>query len=239
MKFKDIFLTGTDTGIGKTTVGCGIAAALHQRGYAVGVFKPAETGCSTDVEGHRQPADAALLRYFAECRVAMETVCPYALSEPLAPMVAAEREGVIIDMTRISACHDAIAAAHDVTLIEGAGGLLVPLTGSLTFAEVAAQLRTGVLVVVGSRLGAINHALLTVRYAQSLGLRVLGYVVNFLRADTDLAAETNVDVLRRWLGPPLGVIPYLGTVEMTDGTRHRLAELFADRIPPQKLLLPA
>jgi len=93
-------------------------------------------------------------------------------------------------------------------------------------------------VVVGSRLGAINHALLTMRYASSVGLHVLGYVINFLTPQADIAAQTNVAVLADWLGPPLGVVPYLGAVNMTPADRGRLAEMIAGHVRIDELLTP-
>jgi len=158
------------------------------------------------------------------------------LSEPLAPLVAAELEGVSIDPGHLVSCYEAVVAEHDVTLIEGAGGLLVPLTPSTTFADFAQRLGVPVLVVVGSRLGAINHALLTVRYAESLGLRVLGYVVNFFQAQSDQVAQSNLDVLTRFLGPPLGVVPYLGDIGATEERRHQLAETFSACVRLEELL---
>jgi dethiobiotin synthetase len=222
-----ILITGTDTGIGKTTVACGIAAALQRRGRRVGVFKPAETGCQVDAAGALHPADAARLKFFAACAADLAMICPYTFQEPLAPWVAAQRRGLTIDMERIITSYEHIAAEHDVTLVETAGGLLVPLTATESFADLARRLGIGVVVVVASRLGAINHALLTVRYAQSIGLRIIGYVVNLLTEEPDLAAETNVTVLADLLGPAIGVVPYLASLEESEDSRTRLAEVFS------------
>ena len=238
MTFQSLFVTGTDTGVGKTTVACGIAAALRQSGCTVGVFKPSETGCRPGSDGQLQPNDALRLRFFAGSDLDLRTICPYPLREPLAPLLAAQRDGVRIDVDEICRIYGSIAAAHDLTLIEGAGGLLVPLAPGVTFADVAARLDAPLLVVVGSRLGAINHALLSVRYAQSMGLRVLGYVVNFLKPNPDLAERTNVKVLSDWLGPPLGVIDYLADLSMTAASRQRLAEHFTAHLRLDSLRLP-
>jgi len=232
-----LFIAGTDTGVGKTTVACGLAAALALGGTRVGVFKPAETGCPPGPDGQRRGEDAYRLQMFSGSDAAPGDVCPYALPEPLAPALAARRAGVRIDLDVLVAAHARITAVHDVTLVEGAGGLLVPLTDSLTFADLAVRLRAPVLVVVASRLGAINHALLTVRAARALGLDVLGYVVNFpLPPGDDVAAHTNVDMLAEWLGPPLGVVPHLGEVAPTHAERRRLAELFRQHVRLDALL---
>jgi dethiobiotin synthetase len=237
VKFKNLFITGTDTGIGKTTVLSAIVAAVHRHGWRVGVLKPVETGCDDGQPGGPLPRDAAQLRYFSGCQLDLNAICPLALKEPLAPLVAARREGVRIDSKQIAEAHAAVAATHDLTCIEGAGGLLVPIAPGVTFAELAARLDASVVVVVGSKLGAINHALLTIRYAQSVGLRVIGYVVNFLAADPDVAARTNVDVLAEWCGPPLGVVPYLGVVTMTEECRQRLADAADAHIRMSELLV--
>ncbi len=224
MKFRTIFVTGTDTGVGKTTVLSAIVAACARRGLKVGVFKPAETGCKVDPDGRRLPADAIQLQFFSRCQLDLRAICPFALREPLAPLVAARREGVSIDSEELVRTHATMTAAHDITFVEGAGGLLVPIASGLTYADLAARLNALVVVVVGSKLGAINHALLTLRYAQLVGVRVLGYVVNFLTAEPDVAARTNVDVLTEWCGPPLGVIPFMHAVTLNDECGQRLAD---------------
>jgi dethiobiotin synthetase len=238
LRFHSLFVTGTDTAVGKTTVSCGIAAALHRLGWKVGVFKPSETGCRVGPDGALQPEDATRLQFFSSSPVDLRTICPYPLREPLAPAVAAAHAGVDIRLDALCAIHREIAAVHDVTLIEGAGGLLVPLAPDATFADLAARLDAALVVVVGSRLGAINHALLTVRHARCCELRVLGYVLNFLTPDVDLAARTNVAVLADWLGTALGVVPYLGEIPLTEASRERLGELFATQLRLDSLLVP-
>jgi len=220
-------------------VSSAIAAALHRQGWKVGVLKPAETGCPDGPDGRLFPQDAAQLRYFSGCQVDLHVVCPVALKEPLAPLVAARREGRRIEIEELVRAHAAVAATHDITLVEGAGGLLVPIVPSVTFAELVSRLNARCLVVVGSKLGAINHALLTIRYAQSTGLPVLGYIVNFLAAEPDVAARTNVDVLTEWCGPPLGIIPHLGMVTLSEEWRQRLADVAAREVRLAELLVPA
>jgi dethiobiotin synthetase len=237
LRFKSIFVTGTDTGVGKTTVAAGIAAALRARGWSVGVCKPVETDCQVGAGGELVPSDASVLKFFSGSRSELKTICPYALRRPLAPLVAAEREQVSIDLEHLARCCEHIAAVHDVTLIEGAGGLLVPITAHTTYADLARSLGTPCLVVVGSRLGAINHALLTMRYAESIGLGILGYVVNFLGVESDEAARSNVEVLARLAGPALGVVPYLGEIRATESVRQRLADSFVANVRLDDLLV--
>jgi dethiobiotin synthetase len=219
-----LFVTGTDTGVGKTTVACALAAALARRGHRVGVLKPVETGCDEEAGGVPVPADALRLRFFSGTEQEIEAICPRRFRSPVAPAVAARLEGAEIDPSLLADGVRRIVERHDVTLVEGAGGLLVPISGTFTFADLAHRCALPVLVVVGNRLGALNHALLTVRWADKAGLEIAGYVVNALGPDEDLAARTNVETLAELLGPPIAVFPWLGQIEPTEGDRTRLAE---------------
>jgi dethiobiotin synthetase len=236
MPFQSILITGTDTGVGKTTVASGIAAALDACGLRAGVLKPAETGCEPDARGHLVARDARQLAFFAGCQSEEDTVCPYRLRAPLAPSIAAAREGRRIDPDAIAAAAARLGAAHDVVLIEGAGGLLVPIVDRFTYADLCLHLQARLVVVVGNRLGAVNHTLLTIRHAEHAGLPLAGYVLNALTPAPDLASTTNGALLAEWLGPPLGEIPWLGEVHETADDRARLARVFADALDLDRLL---
>jgi dethiobiotin synthetase len=231
-------VTGTDTGVGKTVVTCALVAGLRARGLRVGVFKPAETGCEAAAGGGLLPQDASRLKFFSQSSFELSEICPYALPEPLAPMLAAERCGDEIDLELLAARFRRIEKACDTTFVEGAGGLLVPLTRTQSFADLASFLHLTVLVVVGSRLGAINHALLTIRHVQACGLPLAGYVVNFPEPGADVAARTNVDVLTGLAGPPLGVLPHLADVQVTEAGRRRLASAAETHLRLDDLLVP-
>jgi dethiobiotin synthetase len=218
-------ITGTDTGIGKTTVACSIAAALRRRGIDVGVLKPAESGCPTAADGTPEPADALRLRWFAGRDDPLDVICPYPLREPLAPALAARRQGVLLELSRIAIQVNEFRAGCEVALIEGAGGLLVPLAGAATFADLASACDLPLLVVVGNRLGCVNHAALTLRAAAAAGLRVTGYIVNTLQPRADLAMKTNIALLEEVLGPALGVFPWVGEITCTAADRTRLADI--------------
>ncbi|MXY24314.1 MAG: dethiobiotin synthase [Acidobacteria bacterium] len=202
------FITGTDTGVGKTFVACAIAAALRARGLRVGVMKPVETGCGP--AGARRPRDAAALRAAAGSTLELDTICPWQLAAPLAPDVAARLEGKRIDPAGILSVFREIDRAHDITLVEGAGGLLVPIDGPYTMADLACDLDLPLLVVVNSKLGAINHTLLTLEAAASRGLHVAGYILNRPTPDGDAATVTNADLLARCTD-----VPCLGAVSWT------------------------
>jgi dethiobiotin synthetase len=204
-----LLVTGTDTGAGKTLVTAAVAAALAARGMRIGVAKPAETGCRLR-DGVLYPEDAATLAGAAGSSELLERVCPYRFAEPLAPALAAERAGSTIDLETLVTALRQRAAGLDVLLVEGAGGLLVPLTRSATYADLTIALAAHVLLVVGSRLGAINHALLTLAALEARALPARGYVLNRLAAETDLAAETNGPLLRALTPVPcLGELPWL------------------------------
>jgi dethiobiotin synthetase len=232
---RGIFVTGTDTGVGKTTVSCAIAAALAARGVDVGVAKPIETGCEPDETGGLVPADAVLLRYFSRSRDGLERICPHRFREALGPSVALRRAGRSLDLGALADHLEDLIRGHEVTLVEGAGGLLVPLQGRFTFADLAVRLALPVVVVVGNRLGALNHAQLTVRCLRALGLDCVGYVVNALTPEGDLAAATNVESLAELLGPPLGVLPWLGAVRPEEEERNRLAHAAAAQLDLERL----
>jgi len=203
-----LFVTGTNTGVGKTFVACGLAALLAANGKKVGVMKPVETGCELK-DGQLYPEDAARLRRFSGSTLPLDLLCPYRFAPPLAPQVAGEMTGERIERERILACYEQIAAQHDITLVEGAGGLLVPLAEGYTFADLSRDLGIPLLVVVGSKLGAINHTLLTLCCARSMALSVRGYVLNHLTPTPDLAARTNRHALSRATDIPcLGSLPF-------------------------------
>ena len=203
-----IFITGTDTGVGKTYFTCGLARLLTSYGYSVGVMKPAETGCAAR-DGGLYPEDAWRLKDASECAESIETICPYRLPEPLSPSIAAERAGVKIDIDRLLTILDAIKTAHDITLVEGAGGLMVPLLPSYTFADFARVAKLPAIVVAANKLGVINHLLLTLEHASCQGLTLLGYVLNQLSKEPSLASETNREVLSGLTGVAcLGELPF-------------------------------
>lgn len=203
---KAYFVTGTDTGVGKTTVACAILAAARARGLTVDAIKPVETGCSADAGGQLHPADAVAL-----ARAAGQDQ-PRALqlfAAPLAPAVAAELEGRAVDVDLlVEGVARARAAAPDLLLVEGAGGLLVPLTAHLDMAGFAVQLGLPLLVVARDGLGTINHTLLTLEAAARRGLTVAGVVLNAALPGTPRRdAERNaLEISRRGSARLLGIL---------------------------------
>ena len=218
-----LFITGTDTGVGKTFVACSLAAYLRELGYRVGVMKPAETGCE-EKDGALVPNDAVRLKNASGTTEPLENICPYRFSEPLAPSIAAERAGVQIDIDHLLSVYNDIKAKHDVVLVEGAGGLMVPLLPSYTYADLARVAKLPIVVVAANKLGVINHLLLTLEHAGCKGLNILGYVLTRISTEVSLAAETNREVLAGLTGMPcLGELPY---VEAGESPNNFPAELF-------------
>lgn len=235
-----LFITGTDTGIGKTLVGCGLAAAWTARGKRVGVLKPAETGC-TERKGELYPDDAVRLAGFggltADGPDDWERLCPYRFPLPVAPSVAARQVGVRIEPERLIQRFSDVAKCHDVTIVEGAGGLLVPLAGRYSFADLARDLAIPVLVVVGSKLGALNHALLTLDCIRTRGLPLAGYVLNHPNTESDDAVMTNTETLAGLTDVPCrGVIPHIALSGDLDRDRETLGALFTTAVDLAGLL---
>jgi dethiobiotin synthetase len=214
-----LFVTGTDTGVGKTFVACAIAMALRARGQRVGVIKPVETGVE------HIPEDASRLRAAAGDASPLDDVCPYRFRAPLAPDVAARLEDVRIDLDRIVALIERRRASVDVLLVEGAGGLLVPIVGRETWLDLAVRLALPVLIVAANRLGTINHCALTARVAQAAGADVRGFVLSEPVPHSDPSTATNAAAIADLTGlRVLGTIPHSATPEQA------VAALDLDRI---------
>ena len=207
---RGFLITGTDTGVGKTLVACSLATALRQQGLRVVPFKPVETGCEADpVSGELIPADAVLLRKASGTDADLGMICPYRFSSPVAPWVAARQSNVHIDPERLLACYQNLASSHDVVLVETAGGIMVPLAENFHYGDLAQKLRLPALVVIGSKLGAINHALLTFAFLQQAGIKIVAWVLNHPYQEVNPATQTNGDTLRALLPGPFFSIPHL------------------------------
>ena len=176
MSAKSIFITGTDTGVGKTIASATIAMLLRRMGHSVGVMKPVTSGC-VEHDGRLISEDAELLAFAAGVSVTPDCT-PYLLRAPLAPSVSASQDGVRISFDVIKEAYQRLAEQYDFVIVEGAGGLMVPLAGGLLVADLALYLGLPVAVVARPNLGTINHTLLTTFTARTLGLTVKGVIVN-------------------------------------------------------------
>ena len=208
---RGFLVTGTDTGVGKTVVAGGIAAALVRRHLDVGVMKPFATGARR-VRGRLVSEDARLLQRAAGVEDPLDLINPICLKPPLAPSLAAEVARKPIQLSRVWSAWRILSGRHSTMIVEGVGGLLVPLITGFTVADLARRLKLPLLVVTRPSLGTLNHTALTVHAARSHGLRIAGLVVNsVLRARRGLAERLNPAALEAQTGVPiLAEIPFLG-----------------------------
>jgi dethiobiotin synthetase len=207
MQHSALFIIGTDTGVGKTVATAAIACALAARGRRVGVFKPAQTGVTAS-----QPGDAEFVLASLGSAQPPTSACPYRFATPAAPLVAAHDENAAIDLAVIHEAYQALRQRYDVVLVEGAGGLLVPLTEGTSMADLARDLAVPLVVVARPGLGTLNHTLLTLEAARARGLEVLGVILSGWREPLDLATRTNPGLLCA-----LGHVPLLGVLPWDDG----------------------
>jgi len=217
------FIAGTDTNIGKTRVAAALLHAYAGLGYRVLGMKPVAAGAEL-IAGVWVNEDVALLRAAGNVRAAPELINPYLFREPIAPHIAAEHKGVRIEIPRIRAAFEALAAQADVVVVEGVGGLLVPLSGQKDAADLAVALGLPLILVVGMRLGCINHALLTVEAILAHGLKLAGWVANRLDPEMTAYEENLAALIRRIPAPLLAVTPWLPTFDAA-----RMAAAFAPK----------
>lgn len=216
MKKLRFFVTGTDTGVGKTLVSCVLLEACKQQQLRTLALKPLAAGCDT-VSGELRNDDAVQLMQHMTEAMPYEQVNPFALQAAIAPHIAAKQEGRRLLVSRIAGLvRGALMQPADVTLVEGAGGWYVPLNAQETLADLVRELQLPVILVVGMRLGCLNHALLTARAIQSNGLKLAGWVANCIDPDMPVLQD-NIDTLRTSLSAPcLGVIPFQRTPDFAE-----------------------
>jgi dethiobiotin synthetase len=208
-----LFVTGTDTGVGKTAVACALARGARRAGLRVRVLKPVETGCARGPGGALVPADALALAEAAGDDAPLERLCPWRLELPAAPEVAAAAAGESLELAPIAEALEAARKDADLVLVEGAGGLLVPILPGLDMAGLAGRFALPLVVVARAALGTLNHTLLTLEAAHARGLRVLGVAVSHTTAVHSPADRRNLDLLLARLPAP-----FLG--ELAHGARE-------------------
>lgn len=229
-----LFITGTDTGVGKTVVAAAIACCFRRKGLKVGVMKPCETGVD---DLSRPGADARLLRWAAGSDDDDTLIAPYRLKEPLAPALAAERDGVVIDPELIAEAFTDISRGKDLVLVEGAGGLMVPVRGGYLMADLAARLRLPLLIISRATLGTINHTLLTIFAARSMELPIAGFMINRMPRKPDVAEmEAPHQLASLASADLLGVLP-----EIEGGPQEAIDKLadFLEKMPTYPWLTKA
>lgn len=200
-------ITGTDTGVGKTVVSCALAAALHRRGLRVTAMKPVETGVAFDDPNR----DGALLARAAGHETRIGITAPIVLSDPVAPLLAARRMGTTLDATELDAAIERAASGTDVLIVEGAGGLLVPVTERESYDALFARWGLDVIIVAANRLGVINHTRLTIAAACAAHLRIRCVVVNGAAPDSgDASRDDNAALIAELeAGIPVFELPWM------------------------------
>jgi dethiobiotin synthetase len=220
---RGLFVTGTDTGVGKTVVTAGLAGALREAGHDLAVVKPLQSG------HHREDAagDAATLQRLGGLDQPLAEITPWAFTAPLAPAVAAELEGRRVALADVVAHVADVAAHHDLVLVEGAGGLLVPAGDGWTILDLAQALGLALLVVARPGLGTVNHTALTVRVARGAGLRVAGAILNGAADPGDASTARNAGLIRDLAG-----VAVLGHTPLLEGDLEpaRVREMITDTV---------
>ncbi len=213
---RGIFITGTDTGVGKTLVAAGIASAFRERGINVGVMKPIHTGCKTR-KGTLIPEDSVKLAKSASVEDSLGLITPYSFREPVAPFVAATENNVVINPERIIKSFKTLCKRHEYMIIEGIGGVLVPITQSFYLADLIKRLKLPALIVTRPGLGTINHTMLTINCLKERKTPLIGIVINYSRKGENTLAERSCSETIESLSgiPVIGTIPYISKGKLT------------------------
>jgi dethiobiotin synthetase len=213
-KAKGFFITGTDTGVGKTVISVALIKAAGLLGFRAGGMKPLETGCLKEGDV-LIPSDGMFIKTMAHMEENIKNISPCCFENPLAPLPASEIEGIPVELTNIRSAYIHLVRNYDVVIIEGIGGLLVPIKRDYFFIDLARDFGLPLIVVSRPGLGTLNHTMLTVNYAIKEGLDVAGIIINYSRPPEDtLAEETNPDIINQISPVPIiGIFPYLKDLE--------------------------
>ena len=198
---RGIFITGTDTEVGKTHVSCVLLEMLKRQGVVTAAMKPVASGAEK-INGQYVNDDALRLQQAATAELSYKQINPYVFPDAVAPHIAASQAGCEIDVEVIVSSFRDLAELSEFVLVEGVGGWLVPLNSKQTIADLAKELELPVLLVVGMRLGCINHALLTANSIEQSGAKLYGWIANKLQGDYACVSE-NIETIKRYLDAPL------------------------------------
>ena len=229
MTALSLFVAGTDTGIGKTFVSAALLHGFARAGWRAAAMKPIASG-AIERDGVLHNEDADQLDAAANVALPNDIRTPFMMREPIAPHIAAAREGITLDIGRIVDAHRHAMTKADIVVVEGVGGFRVPLDDTHDTADLALALNLPVVLVVGMRLGCISHALLTVEAIASRGLKLAGWVAN--RVDPNmLYPDENIATLRQRIDAPLiGVIPHLSPTNAARAADHLDIGLLTDQL---------
>jgi dethiobiotin synthetase len=231
---RGIFIAGTDTGIGKTRVVVGLLRALRDAGVHATGMKPVATGTIQAVSGLINE-DVAAISEVSAAEASRADINPYCFNWPVSPHIAAERAGIVIDLAVISRAYARLEACCDVVVVEGTGGWLAPIAAQATMADIAAALQLPVLLVVGMRLGCLNHALLSAQAIAQARAPLIGWIANAIDPAMSALAE-NVEALQQRLPAPLWAqLPHARDAQHDTQTLTALAALARALLEPRAL----
>ena len=240
---RGFFITGTDTGVGKTVIAGALILIIKHMGCRVCGMKPIETGCmkSENVVQKAEsrvkdtlliPADGMFLKEIADMDDSIDVITPIRFEKPLAPFPASEIEGIPVDIDKIKKAFESLLKKYDMVVVEGIGGLLVPLKRDYFVLDLVKQFGLPIIIVSRPGLGTINHTLLTVNYAMKEGLNVAGIIMNYSQSpEKTLAEETNPKVIRQISPVPIiGIFPYLEDLGRSTIERAAVKNLNLEKI---------
>ncbi|TDX59319.1 dethiobiotin synthase [Orenia marismortui] len=233
---RGFFITGTDTDVGKTVITAGLLAVLRERGHDIGLMKPFQTDF-IEKDGEILSPDLEYVLRFVDIDTDYDLMNPIRLREPLAPSVAAEVEGIEIDLTKVDRAYEELLTIHRGLIVEGAGGLMVPLTKDFLIPDLIKKLDLPLIIVARPNLGTINHTVLTVKVARQLGIEVLGVIINgFKEEEAGIAEETNPEVIAELADVDiLGIIPYIEGLD-SGCEKVDLAKVFEENVEIDKII---
>jgi len=224
---RGFFITGTDTAVGKTVITGALIKGLRTRGIYAGGMKPIETGC-TRVGDVLYPSDGMFLKKIARMDEAINHITPCCFETPVSPLVASETEGGEVDIKMIKEELNLLFAAYQTVVVEGIGGVLVPIRKDYFVIDLIRELALPLIIVASPSLGTLNHTLLTFKYAVQEGITVSGIIINFSKpADGTIAEQTNPALLQKLIPAPLiGIFPHL--TNLTDEVLEKAASKHLD-----------
>ena len=203
---QSYFIIGTDTNVGKTYIASALIKHFVRAGYQTVGMKPLASGCNITAEGELLNDDVLALSTASNVSAALGLINPYRFAPAIAPHIAAEQTGQVVDCMQIVQAYQQLSAMADIVIVEGAGGFFVPLNGQQNLADLAVMLNIPIILVVGMRLGCINHALLTVEAVKARGLHLAGWVANLVDPDMPVFAENLASLQQRIAAPCLSVV---------------------------------
>jgi dethiobiotin synthetase len=228
---KGVFVTGSDTGVGKTVIAGAIAAAIKAHGLDVGVMKPVASGAK-EIDGKLVSEDVVYLKKMVDSTDDDDLVNPIRLKPPIAPTMAASKSGIPIDIDKVLKAYEELTNRHDFVVVEGIGGIMVPVDDTLFVADLVCKMDLPLVIVSRDCLGTINHTLLTVEYAKSRNIRIKGIIINMLKGDDGFVRE----IEKYSSVPVLGTIPFNENVSVENCVYGEIVEDFRREINISKIM---